>query len=90
MQETVTFTLPQLALAIALTLGLGAVLYRAYLTVTGTRAIRRHLALVAQQDATGKPWPVNAAGHPRRRASDKAEDLIAEVERDVRRARECR
>jgi type II secretory pathway component PulJ len=86
MPQSFTLSLLQLALALALSALLGAVIYRAWLTVTGNRAIRRHLA---RQDATGRTWPVNEAGFPRRRASDKAEDLLAQVQRDVRASREC-
>lgn len=73
------------ALLLALTLAAigGGLIYRAWLSFTGQRAIRRYMAGASRQAPIGNAWPVDDAGHPRRRAEDRAEDLLRQIQRDI-------
>jgi hypothetical protein len=80
MPQYISVTAGQLAILLLLSFIAGGFLTAQFLVWLGRRAVQQHLA---RQQACGKPWPVDATGHPRRRASDKAEHLINEVKREL-------
>lgn len=87
MAQSIVVSPAALLLALTVAAIAGALFYRAWLSFTGQRAIRRSAAIATRLAPIGKAWPVDDAGHPRRRAEDQAEDLLRQIQRDVHNTR---